>query len=271
MGSLLAGCMSQLALVLGGVLAARSLGAQHRGYFALIVLVPHIISQIGNLGLPLATTYYIARDRLAAGRIVGHLVVPVGAQLAAGSIIQAVALAMFFRDDPPIVKTAAVVSMGILPGMLALQYGLAILQGQQRFRAFNVLRSLPTAVWALGVLIVFTLTSHTLVEIVAVHTASLFLVGGTSLALALRNIPRSDNVAAVPSRARLLKFGARGLLGYISPIESFRLDQAVIGPASSLKASAWWHIPASLLQARKPKRGVYRGAISGLLLRSHSP
>lgn len=245
-GSLLAGCTSQLALVLGGVLAARSLGAQHRGYFALIVLVPHIISQIGNLGLPLAATYYIARDPLAARRILGHLAVPVGAQLAAGSIIQAVALAMFFRDDPTIVKTAAVVSMGILPGMLALQYGLAILQGQQRFRAFNVLRSLPTAVWALGVLIVFTLTSHTLVEIVAVHTASLFLVGGTSLALALRNIPRSDNVAAAPSRARLLRFGARGLLGYISPIESFRLDQAVIGLFLSPTALGLYVVGVSL-------------------------
>jgi O-antigen/teichoic acid export membrane protein len=228
-GSLLAGGTSQLALLVGGVLAARSLGAQDRGYFALIVLVPHIISQIGNLGLPLAATYYIARDRLALRRIVGQLIAPAAGQLVLGTIIQVAVLAIIFRNDPPLVTTAAVVSLGILPGMLALQYGLAILQGQQRFRAFNVLRTLPTAVWAFGVLIVFTLTSHTLIEVVAVHTGSLLLVGGTSLLIAVRNLPRVDNYLGAPSRRDLSRFGMRGLLGYISPIESFRLDQAVIG------------------------------------------
>jgi O-antigen/teichoic acid export membrane protein len=228
-GSLLAGCASQLALVLGGVLAARSLGAQDRGYFALIVLIPHIISQLGNLGLPLAATYYIARDRLAVRPIVGELTVPVAGQLILGGIIQAAVLAIIFQNDPVLVRTAAVVSLGILPGMLALQYGLAILQGQQRFRAFNVLRTLPTVVWAFGVLIVFTLTSHTLIEVVAVQTGSLLLVGGASLGIALLNLPRLDNRSAAPSRGRLFRFGVRGLLGYISPIESFRLDQAVIG------------------------------------------
>jgi len=228
-GSLAAGCASQLALVLGGVLAARALGAQDRGYFALILLVPHIISQIGNVGLPLAATYYIARDRRTTRHVLDVVALPVVAQLICGWLIQATALALLFRDDPSVVRSAAVLSLGILPGMLALQYGLAVLQGQQRFRAFNVLRTLPTVVWAIGVLIVFTTTAHTLVELVAVHASALLLVGSASIVTAASGLPPAEGDVLEPSRREMFRFGIRGLLGYISPIESFRLDQAVIG------------------------------------------
>jgi len=246
LGSLAAGCTSQLALVLGGVLAARALGAQDRGYFALILLVPHIISQIGNFGLPLAATYYIARDRSTTRHILNALALPVVAQAIIGSFVQAGALILLFSDEPDIVRTAAVLSLAILPGMLALQYGLAVLQGQQRFRAFNILRTLPTIVWALGVLVVFTTTAHTLVEIVAVHASALLVVGGTSVVTALLHVPRVSSDALGPSRRAMLRFGVRGLLGYISPLESFRLDQAVIGLFLSPTALGLYVVAVSL-------------------------
>jgi O-antigen/teichoic acid export membrane protein len=228
-GSLLAGGMGQLALVIGGVLVARSLGVQDRGYFALIILVPHILAEVGNLGLPIALTYYIARDARSTRSLVTSAVRPVAIQLLVGAAIQAAVLFTLLHDDPWRVKTAAFVSMGVLPGMMSLQYALAILQGQQRFRAFNVLRTMPAAVYSVGILAIFLLTSPNLAEVTAVHTGALLIVGGTSIVCAIRGLPARSAHAENPSRRAMISFGIRGLLGYMSPIESFRLDQAAIG------------------------------------------
>jgi O-antigen/teichoic acid export membrane protein len=228
-GSLLAGGTGQLALVIGGVLVARILGVQDRGYFALIILVPHILAEVGNLGLPIALTYYIARDARSARSIVASLARLVVSQLLLGIAIQAAVLLILLHDDPWRVKIAAFVSMGVLPGMMSLQYGLAILQGQQRFRAFNILRTMPAAVYSTGILVIFLLASPNLTEVTAVHVGALLIVGGTALGIATRGLPTRSDHAANPSRRRMISFGIRGLLGYISPIESFRLDQAVIG------------------------------------------
>ena len=61
-GSLATGIAGQVVLVASGVLAARALGVEGRGDLAAIVLVPSILIQLGTLGMPLAMTYYVARD-----------------------------------------------------------------------------------------------------------------------------------------------------------------------------------------------------------------
>ena len=60
-GSLVASGGLQLIVIVSGVLVARSLGPQDRGYFALLVVVSGVCALIGNLGLPAAVTYYVAR------------------------------------------------------------------------------------------------------------------------------------------------------------------------------------------------------------------
>ena len=252
-GSLVAGGASQLALVIGGVLVARSLGATDRGYFALLLIVPHILSEVGNLGLPLAATYFIAKAPAHATRIARSLVFPATVQTLAGVGIQAVALAFLVRDDPARVKVAAAVSLGIIPGLQALQYGLAVLQGQHRFRPFNVLRVLPSAAYSAGVLAVFVSGYNSLIEITIVQVTAVVLVGALTLLIAARGSavatpPEEIPWVAVgpdggalmgaappgspdpcPSRKKMMRFGAKGLLGSMSAVETFRIDQAVIG------------------------------------------
>ena len=251
-GSLAAGGASQLALVIGGVLVARSLGATDRGYFALLLIVPHILSEVGNLGLPLAATYFIAKAPRHANRIARSLVLPASIQTLAGVGIQAVVLAFLVRHDPAKVKVAAVISLGIIPGLQALQYGLAVLQGQHRFRPFNVLRVLPSAAYSAGVLAVFVLGYDSLIEITVVQVTAVVLAGALTLLIAARGSavaapseeipwaavgPEADALVgataatadACPSRKQMMRFGAKGLLGSMSAVETFRVDQSVIG------------------------------------------
>jgi O-antigen/teichoic acid export membrane protein len=227
-GSLLTAGLGQLVLMVSGVLVARSLGPEDRGYLALVVLVPTILTAVANLGLPLATTYYVARDRSRAAPIarsvlrdaVGQAVVIIAAQL--------VILWIVFADEPERVKVAGLISLAALPGILAQQYGLALLQGLQRFAAFNTLRTTPAAMYALGVLMVFVLGIDHLVEIAAVWVAAQASVGVVTLGFALRRLPADAPQSSAVSRAQLMKFGLKSFIGYVSPVETFRLDQAVI-------------------------------------------
>jgi hypothetical protein len=74
-------------LVASGVLVARTLGPENRGYLALLALFPAILSELGNLGLPLAVTYYIARDRTHAAAIARSGVGPFLLQPEARSVL----------------------------------------------------------------------------------------------------------------------------------------------------------------------------------------
>lgn len=227
-GSLLTAGLGQLVLMVSGVLVARSLGPEDRGYLALVVLVPTILTAVANLGLPLATTYYVARDPSRAAPIarsvlrdaVGQAVVIIAAQL--------VILWIVFADEPGRVKVAGLISLAALPGILAQLYGLALLQGLQRFAAFNTLRTTPAAMYALGVLMVFLLGIDHLVEIASVWVAAQLGVGVVTLGFALRHLPAEAPQGSALSRVPLRRFGLKSFIGYVSPVETFRLDQAVI-------------------------------------------
>ena len=62
----------QAVLVVTGPLLARMLGPDGRGYLAALILWPLVITQLGNLGIPSALTYSIARDS-SASRAVARL------------------------------------------------------------------------------------------------------------------------------------------------------------------------------------------------------
>lgn len=62
LGSLLSGLCGQGALIISGVLAARILGVEDRGYLALLAAFPLVLSQLGGLGVPQAVTYQLIRN-----------------------------------------------------------------------------------------------------------------------------------------------------------------------------------------------------------------
>jgi hypothetical protein len=115
-----------------------------------------------------------------------------------------------------------------------------------------VLRVLPSAVYSAGVLAVFVSGYNSLIEITVVQVTAVVLVGALTLLIAAlgsavatppEEIPWAaagpDGGALMgaapgsadpfPSRRKMMRFGAKGLLGSMSAVETFRIDQAVIG------------------------------------------
>ncbi len=228
-GSLGASGGLQLLVIVSGVLVARSLGPQDRGYLALLTVIATLCAIFGTLGLPAAVTYYIARDPSHARRITSSLAWVGALQLGAVVVVQAVALAAIAASDPAHVKVAAAISLLLPPGILALHFGLAILQGQRRFTPFNILRIIPTTAYVVGVVVLYLLDLAELVPFMALW-ASVNLIGGFfALFFAVRGLPRNAEDDSAVSRRQMLRFGMKALLGTLSPVDVVRLDQAAVG------------------------------------------
>lgn len=233
-GSILTSFWSQLALVASGALAAQLLGVQNRGYLALLVLWPTIILMVGSLGLPVSLAYFTARNP-SEGHLLARLLAPVVAiQFPVLLLIHVAVLILVLQGRPAALISAAVISLGAIPAALCLEYGLSFLQGQQRFLAFNLLRCLPVTLYALAVIAQFVMGHKaTISNLIAWWVLSFAVSAVASSVIAFRPMLSKADVFRsaidLPSKRMLLSFGLRSLFGSMSPIETFRLDQAVVG------------------------------------------
>ena len=279
LGSMSAGFALQGALLVSGVLSARVLGPENRGYLALLILVPTIVAQIGSHGLPLALTYFVAKCPDATGLIVRSVARPAIAQVVGLSAIHAATLWLLLRDDPADVRQAGAYTLVIVPASLLQQYGLAILQGRQRYAAFNVLRLLPSFLYAgTLLLIVVGLRIGSLGSVTAAWASCYAMAAVATGVASARAIPPIRTAAGVPGLREVARFGIKGFLGSTSPIETLRVDQAVIGLFISpvalglyVSGLAFTNLPRFVAQsigsvayphvAAKPTRDAARSAV----------
>lgn len=229
LGSLLASLAAQAALLGTGVLTARALGPTDRGYIALVILVPTILTLSGTLGLPLATTYFIASDRARESAVLRAILRPACIQTAVLIVIQNCVVWALVHDEPRRVQIAAVAVAPLLVGALADTYGKAILQGQGRYTTFNVLRANVVTLYLLCVLVLVSTGNDGIEAFAVAYMGSSLAAGALTLTIALTR--RSSTAASTSpvSTLSLFAFGLRGHVSSLSPVASFRLDQVAIG------------------------------------------
>ena len=235
-GSLASGVIGQLMLLVSGVVVARTLGPTDRGYLALLVLLPAVLQHVGTLGLPLATTYFIAKDEADEPAVRRNLFAPVLAQAVVLVLLQGLLLYLLLDDQPERVRDAALVSLALLPGAIADLYGKALLQGQGRYRAFNILRNATIAFYLVALGVVWLVDAADIVGITTAWVTANLLSGAVTLVVALRGRPAAASTGTGPPLRRMLRFGLVGLLGSLSPVATFRLDQMVVGLFLSAEA-----------------------------------
>ena len=209
---------------------ARALGVEGRGQLAIIVLVPSVLSQLGTMGIPLAITYYVARDPRDGSRLLRSLAGTIALQVVVLSLLQVAVFWLLVTDDEQIAMFAAIPAM---PALIAQQYGLAVLQGQQRFPTFNALRVLPITLLVVALVATWALGATSLVDIVVVWTAANIMAGIPLAVVAIRFAAPRGGSSPTPSRRKAFRYGVSAVLGSSSPAEILRLDQAFIALALS--------------------------------------
>jgi O-antigen/teichoic acid export membrane protein len=226
--SVLTGLSGQAALMISGPLAARMLGVDGRGQLAALVLWPTVIAQLGGLGLPLAVTYELAHGSAGAARAKRAVLLFAGPQAVILTTVHLLVLLFVLSGEPASIRAAGLVTLAAVPAALAQQYGLAMLQGEQRFAAFNTLRLLPAIVYTGGVVALFVIGAGSIGSVVLVWMCTNLAVSITTLTAGLR-VAWGANAAVQPTGvSAMVRFGLRGLLGSVSPIESLQLGQMVL-------------------------------------------
>ena len=181
----------QAVLVVTGPLLARMLGPDGRGYLAALILWPIVITQLGNLGIPSALTYSIARDS-SASRALARLGLAFALPQALLLIVfQALWLLLILHGDPTRGPGGGMADPGSRPGDARPAVRPWAAAGPSRLRLFNGLRLLPWALYAIGVATLFVAGDHAIEPIVGALVAA-FLISGTACLLCGLRFSRGD-------------------------------------------------------------------------------
>lgn len=229
LGSLATAFTGQLSLLLSGVLAARLLGPESRGHLALLALMPMVAVPIVLFGAGSAVAYMIAKDPGATRHILKVLIIPAVLQFIVCCGFQAVGVWILVQDESSARQLAGVVTLVVGPTILVQTYGLNVIQGLQRFRSFNLLRLLPPALYTILLVSTFAFDGSSLLVVVTMWATANVIAALVIVVVTTRSIPAESRSENKPSRADILGFGAKGFLGSASPLETFRVDQLIVG------------------------------------------
>ena len=174
----------------------------------------------------------MASERGKERAILRAIRTPAIAQVLALTVIQAAVLWFLVEGEPDCVRLAAGASLLLIAGAVADMYGKAILQGQGRFTALNIVRPTTVTFALVGIVVLFATGDARLAPVAAVWVAATLAGGAVTLAVALAGPDRRGPRGARRARADGPLRPAGVLLGSASPIETFRVDQAAIGLAT---------------------------------------
>ena len=214
-------------IVVTGIVAARALGVDGRGTLALLWLLPLTMALLGGLGIPQATTYYVARAEHGARTVVRASVGLTAALATCVASLYALGLVLF-GGGGSFSPADGVLSVILVPLLMAQNLAVASLLGMEEISRFNITRILPVCLYFASTLTLFVIGIATVTLILAACAASFAIAGLATWWLVLRDLPS----AAQPSdlkRSEILSFGARGVIGTVSPVDDVRVDQVFVG------------------------------------------
>lgn len=224
-GTIVSSLVGQAVLVVSGVIVARALGPHDRGLLASFVLVSTVTMFFVSAGVPISATLEIAAGRRSVRGILNDLSTVISIQSALAIVVPlAVLIGLFHGTDA---ATAALCTTPLALAALMWRYGLALVQGRQRFLAFNYLRLAPAVLYSAGVVALLMAGFKGLTDYSLVYTAGSLAGGILALYVALRG--EAPDPGPRGEVRPLVAYGAKAQIGAASPLESLSLDQIAVG------------------------------------------
>jgi O-antigen/teichoic acid export membrane protein len=226
----------QFCLLVSGTLGARLLGPEKRGYLAILVAWPSAIAQLGAVGMSLAATYFLSARLISGSEVIAVLRRSAAIQITVLTMVNAAVILGYTLISGAPIFFAACLSLAILPFGVCLDYGIAFLLGTRRHGAASAMRVIGPATYAIGILVVYLWHIRSLAVVVALVALSVLLAGVRALTSGLssiRTVQVNDSIVkklGLPSAKKtVMAFGRKGYVGYLSPVDTFRIDQLVVG------------------------------------------
>src|SRR5580698_5877713 len=212
--------------VVSGVLAARLLGPAGRGELAVIIFLPMLLLQLGELELPRSLAYEVSRVEE-----IPREVVATSFWLAAGlGLVQAVLLAVLLPWYLPADKLHLLGDsrwfMLYLPAIYVTSTLMGSDQGRGRFGRFSVLLALPGAFYVAGIVAVWASGHVSPGAFAAVLLAAALLVTVVRTQMDWRSL--SPRLVDWTTARRLLKRGWSFYLPTVASNALYRADMFIL-------------------------------------------
>jgi O-antigen/teichoic acid export membrane protein len=246
------GIVVQLLLLVSGVVLARTLGPANRGNMALLTLVSGVAWQLGGLGIPFALTYATARAPETAFPSFRSLRQPIAIQAVGAAVVAAIVLYFLTAHRPDYVRLGAAMTSVAIIAAVYTRCALGVIQGLRHFVSLNILRALPTALFAFVAAGLWISGEHAFLPYAICWALSQIVVAPVAVIAANRaarkvTLPGAETV----SRGEMLRFGRKSLFGGSPPVETYRLDQSVV--AIFLAPAALGYYVAALAFTNLPR------------------
>lgn len=160
-----------------GIIVARQLGPEIRGYFGLVVMASLLIASLGHLGIGSATTYFTGKKKYEEKNILALLVL---SALVLGSLLALILYLVYpmisniWTDIP---KPIMIIGLSAAPFMLFNNYFVRILLAQLKVRQSNIANLLRNSAYLVLVVILLWKYGGGLREAVICFSASTIIAG----------------------------------------------------------------------------------------------
>jgi O-antigen/teichoic acid export membrane protein len=226
------------------VLVTRTLGPTGRGIYAVALAVGGIGVQLGNCGLHLSHTYYVARDHALLPTLLGN---SLGASFGLSGLLAA-AIGVIFHYVPrlaPVHGTPLLIGLLWVPFSLAFMLSENLLLGVHEIRSFNLLElaNRLIAVVLIGLLIASGV--HRVEWFLGASLATVIL----SLLFAIHRLNRLLHDWPRPSMSLFLKTLKLGFKAYIVVLLSFlvlRIDLLMVKYLLGAEQAGYYSVAASM-------------------------
>ena len=245
--------IAQGLLVVSGIIVARALGVDGRGTLALLWIVPLAMVLLGGIGIPQATTYYVARETSNPAAVVRQSVRLTLIVAAILLVAYGTGLVVLGDIGGSYSTLDAALSVGLVVPFLALNLGIAVLLGLKDFKAFNLSRILAPLFYSTGAAILLIAGIATLSAVLVVALSSWIIAAGSAWLIIHRSLKSTGETPSIGSR-EIVGFGLRGVIGSSSTIDDVRLDQLLVGAAMDARALGHLRRRPRILQSSTLRR-----------------
>jgi O-antigen/teichoic acid export membrane protein len=209
-----------LGLNAASILVVRMLGVDGRGNFAMATLIPTLVSYVGWLGLPAATTYLIAAEPQNRSSVIGtarSIGLFLSVLLGAVSLILCLTLPL---DEE--VRSASILFTLFVPLNMFYFVHRSVLQAELRTAEFNVIRisGVIAYVLLLAGYALFGGASLTTVVLAQLFGNVVWFVASSALIREQQWFRFDKRIAR-----SLIAYGSRAHIGTMGSIDNLRIDQ----------------------------------------------
>lgn len=226
----MSGGMIQLIGIVTGILAARLLLPEGRGELAILLLWPVLIAELGSFSLSASSGFHMARKEATPQEIWSNTVLIVTVLVPVLIGVFLLLAPIIYDGQRPEVLQLAYLCTALIPAYLYALSLMTIFQGEQKFGAYNLLRTLVHVSY-LGIVLLFLAFEPPSVAnfTTAFVTAHLLLLAVTLWFSWKRGwVSLKPNPEVIRS---LFLYGLRTHAGVVLAVANRRLDQLIVSIA----------------------------------------